>query len=63
VHYLNRFGRTISIITGNPLHRLAGDELEIMSCILLAAPNPALTLMAGMPEAETLARAPSVPRL
>ena len=41
--------RTMPVIAGNYLHRLAGDELRgqaMMPCILIALPNPALSLMA-----------------
>jgi hypothetical protein len=48
---LSRRDRVMPVIAGNYLCRLAGDEPETISCILLASANLALSLMAGMPDA------------
>ncbi|MGB7846248.1 MAG: hypothetical protein WBL63_11575, partial [Candidatus Acidiferrum sp.] len=45
------------VIAGNYLRRLGGDNLAgpaLMPCILFAPPDPALSLMAGLPEAGKL---------
>jgi hypothetical protein len=50
---LNPSDRTMPVIAGNYLRRLAGDELKgqaMMPCILIALPNPGPSLMAGLPE-------------
>src|SRR6516225_8329682 len=57
MHALNRSHRTMAVIAGNYRRRLAGDELAgrpPMPCILLPMPNPALSLMAGVPGAEKI---------
>lgn len=54
MHALNRPDRTIPVIAGNHLRRLSGGELKMMSCILLAPPNPALSLMSNAPGVEKL---------
>ncbi len=54
---LNRSDRTMPVIAGNYLRRLGGDNLAgpaLMPCILVAPPDPALSLMAGLPEAGKL---------
>ena len=54
---LNRSHHTMAVIAGNYRRRLAGDELAgrpPMPCILLPMPNPALSLMAGTPDAEKI---------
>src|SRR5260370_28167749 len=55
MHALNRTRYTLPVIVENYLRRLAGDELggpAMMPCILLALPNPALSFMPAMPDAE-----------
>ena len=54
MHALNRLDRTIPVIAGNRLCCLPGSELEMLSCILLAPPNPALSLMSNAPSAGNL---------
>src|SRR5215510_9104595 len=52
---LNRRNRTVPEVAGHYLYRLAGDELNgraMRPCILIAPPNPVLSLMAGAPDAE-----------
>ncbi len=53
----NRSVYASTVIAGNYLRRLAGDELgcrAVMPRILLALPNPALSFMAAVPEAQEL---------
>src|SRR5260370_10057964 len=55
MHALNRSRDSLPVIGENYLRRLAGDELggpAMMPCILLALPNPALSFMPAMPDAE-----------
>src|SRR5712692_2750938 len=57
MHALNRGDHTLPVIMENHLHRLVGDELggrAMMPCILLALPSPALSFMAGVPDAGKL---------
>jgi hypothetical protein len=57
MHILNRPDHTTPVIAEHYLHRPARDELgsrAMMPCILLALPNPPLSFMAGVPDAEKL---------
>ena len=57
MHALNRRDYTLPAITGNYLHRLAGDgrgSQAMTAFILLALPNPALPFMAGAPDTEKI---------
>jgi hypothetical protein len=54
MHALNQCDRVVPAMAGNNLCLLAGDELggrAVMPCILIALPNPAPSLMTGVPEA------------
>ena len=54
MHSLNRRDRTMPVIAENYLRRLAPDDLgsqAMVPCIILALPDPALSLMAGIPDA------------
>ena len=51
MHALNRRNPILPVIAESHLRRLADDEQGTMPCILLARPNPALLLMAGVPDA------------
>jgi hypothetical protein len=57
MHVLNRPHRTTPVIAEHYLRRPARDEpanRAMMPCILLPLPNPPLSFMAGVPDAEKL---------
>src|SRR5580693_6180174 len=57
MHALNRGDYTLPVIMENHLRRLVGDERSgrtMMPCILLALPDPALSFMPAVPDAEKL---------
>ncbi|MGD0247037.1 MAG: hypothetical protein ABSB59_42850, partial [Streptosporangiaceae bacterium] len=54
MHALSGLDRTTPVIAGKRIRHLSGSELELMSCILLARPNPALLLMSNASGAENI---------